>query len=365
MLGTGTLGDDLKGVVGPCHSPLGLRSPSNPLLGPADVRPSHPEFVVECVLNPGAFVWNGRTGLLLRVAERPRQEKNWISTPVLSAGGDVEIRQFRCDDPEVDLADPRLIRHRGVTYLTTISHLRLAWSLDGTKFAVDEKPALVGHGLGESYGMEDARVVRIGDRFHITYTAVSDRGHGVGHATTEDWKSFKRGGMILPPPNKDCAIFTEAIDGRFWMHHRPTTDAFAGHCIWSAVSADLVQWSDHRFVAAPRPGCWDEGRMGSGAAPIKTALGWLSIYHGATRNHRYCLGLLLLDLQDPSIVLARSVAPIMEPDADYEAHGFLGGVIFTNGHVLDGDKLTVYYGAADRVVCAADFSLSGLLATLV
>jgi len=342
-----------------------LRVPTNPLLAPADVPPSRPDFVVECVLNPGAFVWEGRIGLLLRVAERPQQEAGWISTPLLSADGEVEIRRFRRDDPEIDLTDPRLIRHRGVTYLTTLSHLRLAWSSNGARFIVEEKPALIGHGANENYGVEDARVVRIGDTFHLTYTAVSDKGHGVGLATTTDWSSFERRGTILPPPNKDCAIFGRAIDGKFWMHHRPTTNDFAGHCIWSAVSEDLVHWSDHRFVAAPRPGCWDEARVGAGAAPIETEHGWLSIYHGATRDHRYCLGLMLLDSRDPSKVLARSVAPIMEPQADYEAAGFLGGVIFTNGHVLSDDKLTIYYGAADRVVCAARCSLQSLLSTLV
>lgn len=362
----GALCEDIsEGAPGSGHQPGSLRSSANPILAPGQVRPSHPDFVVECLLNPGAFRWNGLTGLLLRVAERPRQEEGWISTPILSEDGEVEIRRFRTTDPEVDLSDPRLIRHRGVTFLTTLSHLRLAWSPDGVKFAVEDQPALLGHGAGETYGVEDARVVRIGDTFHVTYTAVSDKGHGVGMAATKDWASFERRGMILPPPNKDCAIFERAIDGRFWMHHRPTTNDFAGNCIWAAVSEDLVHWSGHRFVAAPRPGCWDEGRVGAGAAPVETEHGWLSIYHGATKDHRYCLGLLLLDLHDPSKVLARSARPIMEPEADYESEGFLGGVIFTNGHVLDGDKLTVYYGAADRVVCAADFSLKGLLSTLV
>ncbi|MBE2180649.1 MAG: glycoside hydrolase family 130 protein [Chthoniobacterales bacterium] len=341
------------------------RLTANPILSPEAVRPSHPDLVVECLLNPGAFVWNGITGLLLRVAERPRQEEGWVSTPVLSADGEVEVRRFRTGDPDLDLSDPRLIRHRGMTFLTTLSHLRLAWSPDGVKFAVEDNPALVGAGPGENFGVEDARVVRIGDSFHITYTAVSDKGHGVGMARTKDWAIFERCGMILPPPNKDCAIFERAIDGRFWMHHRPTTSGFAGNCIWAAESEDLVHWSGHRFVAAPRPGSWDEGRVGAGAAPIETGHGWLSVYHGATRDHRYCLGLLLLDLNDPSKVLARSAAPVMQPDADYEASGFLGGVIFTNGHVVDGDRLTIYYGAADHVVCAAEFSLGQLLSTLI
>ena len=67
---------------------------------------------------------------------------------------------------------------------------------------------------------------------------------------------------------------------------------------------------------------WDCARIGAGAAPIKTDRGWLEIYHGADFNHRYCLGALLLDLEDPSKVIARSEDPIMEPIAPYDRPDF-------------------------------------------
>jgi predicted GH43/DUF377 family glycosyl hydrolase len=104
--------------------------------------------------------------------------------------------------------------------------------------------------------------------------------------------------------------------------------------------------------------------VGAGAAPIRTAQGWLEIYHGANSEHRYCLGALLLDLHEPWKVLARSPEPIMEPNAEYERAGFFGNVIFTNGHVVDGDTLTLYYGASDSVICGARFSLQEILDTL-
>jgi predicted GH43/DUF377 family glycosyl hydrolase len=109
---------------------------------------------------------------------------------------------------------------------------------------------------------------------------------------------------------------------------------------------------------------WDSARIGAGAAPIHTQEGWLAIYHGADRESRYCLGAVLLDLRDPSKVLARSQYPIMEPLADYEKSGFFGNVIFTNGHFVDGDNLTLYYGASDSVICGARFSIRKILATL-
>jgi len=90
----------------------------------------------------------------------------------------------------------------------------------------------------------------------------------------------------------------------------------------------------------------------------------LEIYHGATREHRYCLGALLLDLNDPSKVIARSQVPIMEPIMDYEKTGFFGNVVFTNGHMVDGDKIIMYYGASDEVICGAEFSINEILSTL-
>ena len=98
---------------------------------------------------------------------------------------------------------------------------------------------------------------------------------------------------------------------------------------------------------------WDSARVGAGAAPIRTPEGWLEIYHGADERHRYCLGALLLDLEAPWKVIRRSREPIMEPIAEYEQTGFFGNVVFTNGHVVDGDTVTLYYGASDTVICGA------------
>jgi predicted GH43/DUF377 family glycosyl hydrolase len=110
--------------------------------------------------------------------------------------------------------------------------------------------------------------------------------------------------------------------------------------------------------------CGDSARVGAGAAPIRTPAGWLEIYHGADSEHRYCLGALLLDLQQPWKVLARSPQPIMEPIADYERTGFFGNVVFTNGHLVHGDTATLYYGASDSVICGARFSIQEILQAL-
>jgi predicted GH43/DUF377 family glycosyl hydrolase len=170
--------------------------------------------------------------------------------------------------------------------------------------------------------------------------------------------------MIFPPHNKDCALFEEKIGGKYYALHRPSSPELGGNYIWLAESPDLIHWGRHRCLAHSREGYWDSARVGAGAAPIKTAEGWLEIYHGATKENRYCLGALLLDLDRPWRVIARSETPIMEPLAPYEQEGFFGHVIFTNGHLVDGDNLTLYYGAADSVICAAQMSIASILASL-
>ena len=186
----------------------------------------------------------------------------------------------------------------------------------------------------------------------------------MGLRSTTDWRDIRQHGMIFPPHNKDCAIFGEQIGGRYFALHRPSSPSIGGNYIWLAESPDLDHWGGHRCIAHSRPGMWDSARVGAGAAPIRTPEGWLEIYHGADANHRYCLGALLLDLESPWKVLARSREPIMEPIADYERTGFFGNVVFTNGHVVDGDTLTLYYGASDSVICGARLSIREILQTL-
>lgn len=342
------------------------RCDANPILRPADCKPSRPDMVVECLLNPGAFRCRGRTGLLLRVAERPAQEKDWISTPILdpNEASGIRILRFRKDDPDLKADDSRVFAYKGAMYLTTLSHLRLAWSDDGVSFKIDPKPTLMGQGPLEAFGIEDSRVTEIAGRYYLTYTVVSAAGVAVGMTSTADWKTFTRHGVIIPPHNKDCALFPEKIGGEYYAFHRPSGLGLGGNFIWCGRSPDLLHWGDHRCVAMTRPGMWDSERIGAGAAPIRTSEGWLEIYHGADSKSRYSLGLMLCDRKDPYRVLARSARTVLEPEAPYELTGFFGNVVFTNGHVVDGDRVTVYYGASDEVICAADFSIKELLGSL-
>jgi beta-1,2-mannobiose phosphorylase / 1,2-beta-oligomannan phosphorylase len=343
---------------------LAMRFSTNPVITPEQVTPSIEGFEVTCAFNPGAFEYQGRIGLVLRVAERPVQNEITVSTPVLDEHGSLSILEFRRDDPKLETGDPRGFTYDGRDYLTTLSHLRLAWSDDGEHFQVEAEPCGVGLGKLETFGLEDARVTQIDGSYYLTYTAVSSNGFGVGMRSTTDWKNFTHHGMVIPPANKDCALFPEKIGGYHYMLHRPTGGGLGGNMIWLARSPDLEHWGHHQCIAKPRAGSWDETRIGAGAAPICTDDGWLEVYHGADHNHRYCLGAMLLDIHDPSKVLARSIKPIMEPSADYERTGFFGNVVFNNGNVVRGDELIVYYGAADSVSCGARFSIQEILKTL-
>ena len=167
-----------------------------------------------------------------------------------------------------------------------------------------------------------AGVTQIKETYYLTYTMVSSNGVGVGLRTTKDWKNFEKTGLIFSPHNKDCAIFSEKINNNYLALHRPSSPELGGNYIWLSQSPDSIHWGNHKCIAKTRKGKFDSKRLGAGAAPIKTKYGWLEIYHGATEDNRYCLGLLLLDLKEPSKVIARSEEPIMEPLATYEKNRF-------------------------------------------
>ena len=312
---------------------IAKRFHQNPLLKPSDLQPGIEGMEITCFLNPGVFRFDGKTWLLLRVAERPVQKQGVISFPVYNKEGKIEVLSFDENDPELDASDPRVIGYAGQDYLTTMSYLRLVSSEDGIHFKEEpDYPPIFGKGALEAFGIEDCRVATTADGYYLTFTEVSSVAVGVGLIHTRDWKNYTRHGMIFPPHNKDCALFEEKINGKYFALHRPSSPELGGNYIWLAES--------------------------------RTEEGWLEIYHGADYQNRYCLGALLLDLNDPSKVIARSKAPIMEPTAPYEQTGFFGNVVFTNGHLVERDTVTVYYGASDEVICGAEFSIGEILRSL-
>ncbi len=342
------------------------RFPNNPLIVPGDIKPSRPDFEVLCAFNPGATLFDGRKLLLVRVAERPIQEEGYVTTVIVDQDTrGLKVLRYKLDDPDLDASDPRVIRYRGVNYLTSMSHFRVATSEDGSNFTISEQPSLIGSGIYETYGIEDARIVQLEDAYYINYTGVSALGVVTCLARTRDFQNFERLGVIFAPDNKDVAIFPEQIGGRHYTLHRPAVKHLGSLAIWLASSDNLLDWGHHQAIIGPRPGKWDGERVGAGASPIRTAEGWLELYHGCDENTRYCTGALLLDLNEPWKVLARSEEPFLVPEAPYEREGLLPNIIFHSGLIENADgTVDLYYGGGDFLTCGCRVSIQDIRDTL-
>ena len=340
-----------------------FRSPNNPIIEPKNLRPSREDFEVIGVFNAGATRLADEVILLLRVAERPISTDPDVASVAIYdvAKDDIVLKGFSKSDPENDFSDPRLVVTPSGTYLTSISHLRLARSRDGISFEIEDRPAIAPANDVESFGIEDPRISLIEGTYYISYAAVSGLGVTGCLISTKDFKLFERHGVIFYPDNKNVVLFPERINGRYYALHRPGSALFGGGQIWIAESPDLACWGNHRFLCGPRAGFWDDAKVGAGAVPFKIEAGWLEIYHGADRNNRYCLGAVLLDSARPWLVLARIEEPIFQPQACYECNGFFGNAVFTCGLLREADRLRIYYGAADTAICYAELPVEGII----
>lgn len=341
------------------------RHAENPLITPAMLKPTAPGLTVMGAFNAGAVQFGDEIVLLLRVAECCVPEDGFVGVPVYrfgDSGSELEILRFSEDDPDVRLKDTRGVVYKGIDYLSTLSTIRAARSSDGIHFTVDDSPLIYPSVPAERYGCEDARAVRIDGTYYINYTAVSQDGWATALATTEDFRSVKRKGIIFPPPNKDVCVFPEKIGGRYWALHRPHNEGFGKPSVWISSSPDLLNWGDHQCLIRPRDTQWERVKIGGGFAPIKTEEGWLEIYHGKGDESVYSLFTLLLDLDDPRIVLARGETPLLLPSTEYETDGFFPNVVFSNGAVVrpDGEVL-LYYGACDETTNLVTVSVDELL----
>jgi len=245
-----------------------------------------------------------------------------------------------------------------------ISHLTAACSRDGiTEWRIDAEPTLPASPQNypeEIWGIEDPRVTRIEtlDLWAVVYTAYSRGGPLVSLATTRDFKTFERKGVVMPPEDKDAALFPVQFSGRWAMLHRPVPGfAGVGAHIWISFSPDMKHWGDHQIlIPARKGGWWDANKVGLSPPPLRTEKGWLVLYHGVRNTAGGCiyrLGLALLDLEDPARLLARSDEWVFAPEEDYEVAGDVDKVIFPCGWVTEGDDVRLYYGCADKCIALA------------
>jgi predicted GH43/DUF377 family glycosyl hydrolase len=239
-----------------------------------------------------------------------------------------------------------------------INSLGYATSHDGLTFERWDQPILTNEVEQELRGPEDPRVVELDGTFYMMYTGYGGRFEGdyrICLASSPDLTHWTRLGVVLDEPNKDAVLFPERIGGRYAMLHRRPPH------IWLAYSDDLEHWSSHvPILEALPPSAWECVKIGAAGPPIKTPGGWLLIYHGVSAEYRYCLGAAMLDLEDPSRVLARQASPILEPELDWELTGHVPNVVFSCGQVIMDDELYVYYGGADTVIGVAAISMNDI-----
>ncbi|MBP3040941.1 glycoside hydrolase family 130 protein [Bacillaceae bacterium Marseille-Q3522] len=349
------------------------RHPGNPIITPEDLTPFLDDHEVIGVFNAGVAEYNGEILLLLRVAERPINSKTdsvKVSYMDFSSGkGILKVIELDKKDPRYDFSDPRTIFWRTANsnkpaYLTSISYFLIARSNDGYHFTLENKPFVFPGTEREAWGMEDPRITQIENKYYIQYSAVSPEGIGVGLILTKDFEHYERLGLILHPENKDVTIFPEKIKGKYYTLHRPVPAGIGNPEIWLAESENLRYWGNHQFVLGLSKDRWENGRIGSGAVPFKTKEGWLEIYHAADKNNRYCLGAVLLDLENPSKVIGKTIDPILEPSEEYETGGFFGNVVFSCGLINHGDNVRIYYGVCDTSMAVADLSLTDIMSKL-
>ena len=281
----------------------------------------------------------------------------------------------------------------------------LATSKDGFHFTrMSAEPAFGPSLDGPDSGcVEDPRIVKFGDTFYITYAyrpyapgrywtfphdvvrlpacdgfapkAWARSLGNTGLAMTKDFRSFRRLGRLTSPvlDDRDVILFPQKVGGRYVMLHRPKdwvgpSYGVSEPSIWIKFSDDLLAWEDNpsTLLLTGRPHSWEE-KIGGSTPPILTDEGWLMLYHGVADGGlaQYSVGALLLKADDPTVVLARTPEPILEPELPYETSGFYNGCVFPTGNVVADGTLYVYYGAADKYVGVATCKLDELIKYLL
>lgn len=308
----------------------------NPILTRESIPDVYPKLIdATSVFNPGAIYFNGKYLLMLRVQSRSRE-----------------------------------------------TFMMMAESDDGIHFNVENK---IVHFKGienvkeKIYHIYDARITNIDGKYYIMFAMDMDDGCQLGLGATDDFKEFTFLGIVSDEDIRNGVLFPEKINGKYMRMDRPnkarhSNGTTSGSVIWLSESDDLMKWKPVAPLIEGRFHYWDEF-IGSGPPPVKTRQGWLHIYHGVAghfgSSNIYQAGVMLLDLNDPSKVLARSWCNILEPRELFELTGQVPNVVFPSGMIVkDFDaegyakpdsEVYVYYGAADTSVGLAVSTINELI----
>jgi predicted GH43/DUF377 family glycosyl hydrolase len=289
----------------------------------------------------------------------PIAEHKWESRAVLNPGtirdGDIIHMLYRAVEGE---------------NFSTIGYAKL--DRNGKVLERRPEPVIKRETRAEKQGCEDARIVKFDDTYYIFYTAYDGKVVRVSAASTTDFVTYKKHGVIIPGVNnKDAMIFPEPINNKVILIHRvePNIQFAYFDSIEQMLSGDENYWNNYlkkidEFTVMRPEFDWEYSKIGAGAPPIKTARGWLIIYHGVDKNLVYRAGAALLDLEDPTKIIGRLPYPILAPKRTYELKGDVPNVVFPEGTALFEDELLVYYGGADKVIAMARVNINKLLYAL-
>jgi predicted GH43/DUF377 family glycosyl hydrolase len=215
----------------------------------------------------------------------------------------------------------------------------------------------------ESHGIEDARLVRFADedgsiRYYASYTAYDGSSIAPHLLSTDDFETFSMRPQLGPAAkNKGMALFPRRIDGRYW-----TLSRWDRETISVASSPDALRWGQPVTVLSPSQP-WELIQLGGCSSPLETAEGWIVITHGVGPMRTYGLGAMLLDLDDPTVVLGALTEPLMTPSPD-EREGYVPNVLYSCGGLIHGDTVVLPYGCSDSSIRFAFIDLPGLLTRL-
>jgi len=340
--------------------PILERFDGNPILEP---QPNH-WWESKATFNPGAIYEQGKVHIVYRAIG-----DSDVSVLGYACSVDGFHIDERLDKPIYVPREP--FEGAGLVYPTAINPQITYFSAEDEE---EDENNYVSGGGGWG-GCEDPRLTRIDDRVYMTYVAfdgyspprVALTSIHIDDFLARNWQ-WQKPVLISPPGvvDKNACILSERIDSKYVIFHR----------IFPNILVDFVddldfdgatRWLKGEFKISTRAAYWDSRKLGIGAPPVKTKDGWLTIYQGVDERDpgRYKVGAMLLDLKDPTRVLARLGKPILEPEVWYENEGWKAGVVYPCGAVVIGDRLLVYYGAADKVTCVASAKLDTVFAHLI
>ena len=257
------------------------------------------------------------------------------------------------------------------------TNIGIATSDDGVEWEVSPLPVnkIEGKGIKRIY---DPRITEIEGRCYVCFAA--DTAHGLrgGIGVTDDFENIEVISLTVPD-NRNLVLFPEKIGGNYIRYERPMPVYSRGidrFDMWLGESPDMIYWGKNRLVLAVEDISFANNKVGPSAPPVRTEKGWLTLFHAVILDKskgkngwedkwqkEYYAGVMLTDLEDPSIIKGLYKEPLIVCDRDYELQdGFRKDVIFPCGMILENSgEVKIYYGASDTVTCLATADVNDLL----